>query len=84
MPRILKQTLFGLFFLAVFGGVVFWIYQSTRPVLTCFDKIQNQDEEGVDCGGKCQILCRADSIKPIVYWQRFFKVYTYERRKRFF
>src|SRR3989344_2010209 len=64
MPRILKQTLFGLFFLAVFGGVVFWIYQSTRPVLTCFDKIQNQGEEAIDCWSVCGNVCLS-LLKPI-------------------
>ncbi len=28
---------------------------------TCFDNIQNQDEEGVDCGGSC-IACKEETI----------------------
>ena len=24
---------------------------------SCYDGIQNPDEEGIDCGGKCQELC---------------------------
>ncbi len=57
MLRFLKQFLFGLLFLAIFGGVGFWIYNSTRPVLSCFDKIQNQGEEDVDCGAVCGNVC---------------------------
>ncbi|MDP3697227.1 MAG: hypothetical protein Q8R55_04335 [Candidatus Taylorbacteria bacterium] len=64
MLRFLKQTLFGLFFLAVFGGIGFWIYTVTRPVLTCFDKIQNQGEEAVDCGPVCGNVCLS-LLKPI-------------------
>src|SRR3989344_5052289 len=64
MPRILKQTLFGLFFLAIFGGAGFWIYDSFRSVPTCFDKIQNQGEEDVDCGPVCGNVCLS-SLKSI-------------------
>lgn len=32
-------------------------------VPTCFDKKQNQDEEGIDCGGPCNAACSA-SVKP--------------------
>ena len=41
---------------------------------TCSDKIQNQGELGVDCGGPCSILCKADALDIIVHWQRAFKV----------
>src|SRR3989344_4259594 len=64
MRRFLKQFLFGLFFLAIFGGVGFWIYSATRPVLTCFDKIQNQGEEDVDCGPVCGNACLS-LLKPV-------------------
>lgn len=64
MPRFLKQLLFALLFLVIFGGGGFWIYKATRPVMTCFDKIQNQEEEGVDCGAVCGNVCLS-SLKPI-------------------
>ena len=41
---------------------------------TCLDGRQNQGEDGVDCGGPCQLLCKSKTLEPIVLWQRFFKV----------
>jgi hypothetical protein len=41
---------------------------------TCFDSKQNQGELGVDCGGPCTILCRAQYVPLNVLWSRFFKV----------
>lgn len=32
---------------------------------TCFDGRQNGDEQGVDCGGSCQLLCTAQSL-PLI------------------
>lgn len=40
------------------------IYKATLPVPTCFDKIQNQTEEGVDCGLVCGNVCLS-SLKQI-------------------
>lgn len=53
MPRrFLKQFIYGAFFivfwLAVIYGVWLLVY---RP--SCTDRIKNQGEEGVDCGGPC-------------------------------
>lgn len=33
---------------------------------SCFDRTQNQDEEGIDCGGSCAYLCIARVNEPIV------------------
>ncbi len=33
---------------------------------SCGDGVQNQDESGVDCGGSCAYLCRADVNQPNV------------------
>ncbi|MFA6227280.1 MAG: hypothetical protein WC631_02300 [Candidatus Paceibacterota bacterium] len=41
---------------------------------TCFDGIKNQSEIGIDCGGPCQIICRAEYSDPIVQWVRWAKV----------
>jgi hypothetical protein len=37
---------------------------------TCTDQKQNQDEEGVDCGGSCAYLCTAAQITPTVRFVR--------------
>lgn len=41
---------------------------------SCADGKQNQGEFGVDCGGPCNILCRANALDLIIHWQRSFKV----------
>jgi len=40
----------------------------------CFDGKQNGDEVGVDCGGKCVLLCNNQTLPPTVLWERYFKV----------
>lgn len=41
---------------------------------TCFDKVQNQGELGIDCGGPCTLLCRAQYSDPTVLWVRWAQV----------
>lgn len=41
---------------------------------TCFDLKQNGKETGVDCGGSCSRLCKADVLEPVVLWSRAFKI----------
>lgn len=66
MPRrLLKQILYGALFLSFWIAVIYgaWtvFYQPT-----CFDRIKNQGEEGVDCGGPCQ-SCEIKTLgQPIV------------------
>jgi len=47
---------------------------------SCFDRTQNGDERGVDCGGSCSLLCQDQSKPARVQWSRIFKtsdgVYT--------
>lgn len=65
MPRVLKQIIYGIFYLLVVGAIylgVYWFFG--RPATTCFDNIQNQNEIGIDCGGSC-ISCDLKNIKPL-------------------
>ncbi|MCR4275595.1 MAG: peptidoglycan-binding protein [Candidatus Wolfebacteria bacterium] len=51
--RIIKQFIYGGFFLAIIfliGFGIYWIFSSKA---SCFDNKQNQSEEGIDCGGPC-------------------------------
>ena len=41
---------------------------------TCFDGIQNGNEQGVDCGGSCQRLCASSFLSPDIAWSRFEQV----------
>lgn len=46
----------------------------TYKAPSCTDSLQNQGELGVDCGGPCSILCKANALDLIIHWQRAFKV----------
>jgi hypothetical protein len=46
--------------LAVLIGAPIFFFFHKAP--TCFDKIQNGDETGVDCGGSCQLICTTDTL----------------------
>ncbi|MBU6142230.1 hypothetical protein KGO95_03930 [Patescibacteria group bacterium] len=60
--QIIYGALYGLFWICIFAGVYFW---SSRPVPTCYDGVQNQGEQGVDCGGPCAIACIPPNLKAI-------------------
>jgi hypothetical protein len=45
-----------------------------RTTPTCHDGVQNQGEQGIDCGGPCTILCRAQYSDPTILWTRSSKV----------
>jgi hypothetical protein len=56
------------FVMAVFAGIYFY----EEP--TCFDRKQNGDEIGIDCGGSCELLCNFSTTDPIIHWVRYFKI----------
>ncbi len=54
-----------LLFLALFLTGIFLLFFYQSP--TCTDGRQNQDETGIDCGGKCSQFCVADlASQPLV------------------
>ncbi len=64
-PRLVKQLLYGaLYILIIF--IIFWLIYILflKPAATCFDKIKNQGETGIDCGGPCS-LCEITQLKPL-------------------
>ena len=60
--RLIIISVYAIIFLLLVYGVYSW----TRPEQTCFDGIQNQNEQGVDCGGicgkKCEIVAEHELI----------------------
>lgn len=69
--RQLNYILIVLGFFVLVGLVVFFIY---KPVPSCFDNRQNQDELGVDCGGVCALVC-PNQVRPLkISWTRPLKV----------
>lgn len=57
--------------LLILGLVIYRI--ATKPP-SCFDGNQNGTERGVDCGGKCRVVCSQDVSNLILRWQRAFYV----------
>lgn len=51
---------------------VYFAFFTNAP--SCFDRVQNQDERGIDCGGSCALFCRSDVRSPVVLWSRVFEV----------
>lgn len=59
MGRLAKQLLIGGIFLSIIGAILFGAYNILVPNPSCSDGIQNQGEEGLDCGAVCGVLCSA-------------------------
>jgi len=64
--RVQKQIFYGIFYLALFAILysIFYIL-FLKPAPTCSDNIQNQSEQGIDCGGPCAKICIPQSVKQI-------------------
>lgn len=61
-------------FVAIVAALaISWIFRAFYTVATCVDGVQNQGEQGVDCGGPCQYICAYQALKPkIVFTRAFF------------
>jgi hypothetical protein len=55
-------------------AVVWPSYHFLYKPPTCTDGKQDGGEQGVDCGGPCQLLCPALALAPIVHWDQIFPV----------
>jgi hypothetical protein len=53
-----------LFILAAIPFVAYVTYPFLTVEPTCSDGVQNADENGIDCGGACQYLCK-ESLAPL-------------------
>ena len=65
--------------ITIFLTAFFIVIATTAYVIfyeepTCFDGVQNQSEEGVDCGGPCELLCAHQTVDVTVRWNRYFEV----------
>lgn len=52
-----KQLIISIAYLILLVAVVVGFYEWLKPGANCFDKIKNQNEEGLDCGGICAKKC---------------------------
>jgi len=66
--RFVKQIIIALILILILSGFGFLVYYFSRPGPTCTDGIQNQLEEGIDCGGPCT-SCDVASLEEVkVIW----------------
>ncbi|MFA5084203.1 MAG: FxLYD domain-containing protein [Candidatus Paceibacterota bacterium] len=64
-PRLVKQLLYGAFYLLIIIVILWLVYVFfLKPAPTCFDKIKNQNEAGIDCGGPCP-SCELAQLKNL-------------------
>lgn len=72
MRRLLKQLFFAAIFFGIVGGFTYLLVFKVLYPPSCTDKIKNQGEEGVDCGGPCAPceikLLSAPIIRSVVYF----------------
>lgn len=65
MSRRVKKLVYGGVYLAIFVLVIFLVYAAAvNPDPSCFDKVLNQNEVEVDCGGVCG-LCALKIVQPL-------------------
>ena len=62
----------ALFVVLVIASVIVLNYFVNLP--SCVDGIQNQDEQGIDCGGICPIACVAKPANVVEVWSRAFSL----------
>jgi len=72
MKRGLKRSIIVFIYLMIFGIVGLVIYQIAKPNPTCWDGKQNQGEEGIDCGGPCQLCEREIKADDMVVLEKYF------------
>lgn len=76
MSWALRRQIKYLSFVLLFVGFILFLLLS--PIIfkkpTCFDGKQNQEETGIDCGGPCSLVCKQETIAPVVLWSRAFPV----------
>ena len=66
--RTKKRLVIIFVYLVIFGLIGTGFYYLSRTAPTCTDKIQNQKETGIDCGGPCatcQEMPNAENLKVI-------------------
>ena len=70
-----KMGCFGMMAAAVLLILGYYAYKIFfTHVPTCFDNIQNQDEQGIDCGGICARFCPFQTKKIVPLWSQAFPI----------
>ena len=70
-----RKILTILVIFTVIVGIFYLIYSGLfikQP--TCFDGVRNGAEEGLDCGGNCNLVCAFSATESNVFWSRSFRI----------
>lgn len=71
MNRRLKQIFYGGIYLGLLLLIIIPFYNTfLKPAPSCKDGVQNQNEEGIDCGGVCATICLPADLQPITLAER--------------
>jgi hypothetical protein len=69
-----KIMIIGTVFAVALAALGVFYFLFLKPAPSCSDKVQNQGELGVDCGGPCAAVCPGEATDLVVFWSRAFKV----------
>lgn len=69
-----KLNYFIVLFAVFVAGTIFFLWPYFNKEPTCFDRKQNGDESGIDCGGSCILSCISENYKLVTLWSRAFPV----------
>lgn len=71
-----QRKLLLLFWIAVFFVAVLGVYgfRAFYKGASCSNNAKDGEERGVDCGGSCSRVCRADVLLPVIHFVRVLEV----------
>ena len=69
-----KFFVFLFFLIIVVSTIVSIYFRFFNKTPTCFDGIQNAQEDGMDCGGLCKEVCLFQATDVNIFWARTFQV----------
>jgi hypothetical protein len=69
-----RSTYLGIVFIIIIALLagLFFLFFNKPP--TCADGKQNGEEQGIDCGGLCEKVCKTQIVDLVLLWSRSFKV----------
>lgn len=69
-----KKIIYGILIAIILLFLTSIVIEKNFKKPTCFDKKQNGDEAGVDCGGSCNLVCKKEHGKIIKNWSKVIKI----------
>jgi hypothetical protein len=70
--RSFKKTVIIIVYIILFFLLGYLAYSLFKTKPTCFDGVQNQKEEGIDCGGSCAVCVKEPEVVPIAIKEKTF------------